>query len=100
MPATYATVPLLHGDYEFEPGDEIQHHYTPEALEKLTAHGHASPHRPKGVRAVYALVDNLTYHPPHSVFMRGDRIDGVIPRRVLQHVIENGEASYDKPSGA
>lgn len=99
MSKVYATTCLLHDGGDFEPGDELQHHYTPEQLERLIAHGHASPERPPGVEPVYALVDDLAYHPgPSYRFRRGDRIDGVIPRCAVRVIVERGDASTDRPS--
>lgn len=106
----YALVPLLqdrdghHGLHVFDRGDIITGHYTPEALDWLVEHGHASDERPEDVTPAYSLVDGLTYHGPAaagglmgSVFKRGDRVDGILPGPLLRDVISRGEASHDEP---
>ena len=102
MTPVYATVALLHGDHEFEIGDEIQRHHAPEQLEKLIANGHAARERPAGVTPAYAAVDELTYCPQGAVhrFMAGDRIDGPVPAALVRQLVARGEATFDPPAEA
>jgi hypothetical protein len=105
----YATTLLLHGDLEFEVGDEIHQHYDREALEKLIVNGHASHKRPAGVKTAVSLIDGLTYLPPNCgighrrTFNRGDRLDGV-SAAVVRQIVGRGLAAVetadaDKPKG-
>lgn len=106
----YALVPLLqdgeghHGLKTFHRGDIISGHYTPEALRWLIKHDQASDQRPDDATPVYSLIDHLTYHGPGAPagcrFMRGDRIDGILPGPLAREVVARGEASYDDPAEA
>lgn len=103
----YALVPLLkdrdshHPFHTFDRGDILTGHYTPEALAWLVEQGHASEERPEDVTPAYSLIDHLTYHGPGAPagrrFMRGDRVDGILPGPLLREVIARGDASLDEP---
>jgi hypothetical protein len=94
MQPVYATVPLLHGDKEFEPGDVLRD-YTPEQLAKLVEWGHASTERPADVAPVYALE---TFHYHVHTFRPGDRVDGLVPAAIWRQWIKHGHARQDEPA--
>jgi hypothetical protein len=91
----YATIPLLHGDKEFERGDLLSRDYTPEQLAKLVEWGQASAERPADVTPVYALE---TFHYHVHTFRPGDRVDSVVPAAVWRQWIEHGHARLGEPA--
>jgi hypothetical protein len=94
----YATQAVVRDGITYQPGDELQHHCTPEMQRSLLQLGRASYERPAGVTPVYALV-RLSWHP-HTLgyqFEPGDRIDGILPAVLVKTCVENGSATLNKP---